>query len=73
MNTIRSPQHIDLVETLVDSLCTRVLYGGLHSTLLESPSEERASKAVKLLRDSNHNAYYRFHEKRGEWHVTIKH
>lgn len=73
MNTIRPHQNTTSVETLVDMHCSRLLFSGLHSTLLESPTEAAASQAVSILRANHHIADYRFNEKRSEWHVTVKH
>lgn len=67
-STITTP-----IENLVEHLCSRVIYSGLTSTVLEASSESLAAQAVNMLALHHQEADYRFNKKRCEWHVVAYH
>lgn len=73
MNKITNLKQAESVDTLVDNLCSRVLFSGLTKTLLEASSEQAATEAVQNLRTNNHIAYYCFNKKHSTWHITVLH
>lgn len=73
MNKITNLKQAESVDTLVDNLCSRVLYSGLTKTLFEVPSEQAATQVVENLRTINHDANYCFNKKHSAWHVTVVH
>ena len=73
MTTMRPVTKGNSVETLVESYCSRVVFSGLHKTLLEAPDEQAATQAVINLRTGNHVADHRFDPKHGSWQVIIIH